>query len=57
MEKLAVIDYSNSSITIYTLDEELSSIEDSEELLKKLGHNTDECSWMFSEKNIKVEIQ
>lgn len=56
MEKLAVMDYSNSSITIYTLDEELSSIEDSEEVLKKLGHNTDECSWMFSE-NIKVEIQ
>lgn len=56
MEKLAVMDYSDATITIYNLDEELSSIEDSEELLKKLGHNEDECSWMFST-DIKVELK
>lgn len=47
MERLIVMDYSDSSVTIY---ENLHSEDvDIEELLKDLGHNIDECSYMWCE--------
>lgn len=40
MEKLVVLDYSNSSVSVY---------ENTETLLREYGHNIDECSFMFCE--------
>ena len=46
MEKLVVLDYSNSSISVY---ENPKDIENTETLLREYGHNIDECSFMFCE--------
>ena len=45
MERLVVMDFSDSSVNVYTNPED----EDTEALLKKYGHNIDECSVMFCE--------
>ena len=45
MERLVVMDFSDSSVTIYENPEDKST----EELLKERGHNIDECSFMFCE--------
>ena len=46
MEKLVVMDFSDSSVTVYTNPPE---DKDTETLLRELGHNIDECSVMFCE--------
>lgn len=45
MERLVVMDFSDSSVTIYENPEDKST----EELLEERGHNIDECSVMFCE--------
>ena len=45
MERLVVMDFSDSSVSVYTNPED----EDTETLLRELGHNIDECSVMFCE--------
>ena len=45
MERLVVMDFSDSSVNVYTNPED----KDTETLLKKYGHNIDECSVMFCE--------
>lgn len=45
MERLVVMDFSDSSISVYTNPED----KDTETLLKELGHDIDECSVMFCE--------
>ena len=45
MEKLVVMDFSDSSVSVYTNPED----KDTETLLRELGHNIDECSVMFCE--------
>lgn len=45
MERLVVMDFSDSSVTIYENPEDKST----EELLKERGHNIDECSVIFCE--------
>ena len=45
MERLVVMDFSDSSVTVYTNPED----KDTETLLKSLGHNPDDCSVMFCE--------
>ena len=45
MERLVVMDYSDSSVTIY----ENPGHDSTEELLKERVHNIDECSVMFCE--------
>lgn len=47
MEKLVVMDFSDSSITIYENPDKDKHIED---LLYDLGHNIDECSYMLCDK-------
>ena len=44
MEKLVVLDYSNSSVSVY---ENPKDIENTETLLREYSHNIDECSFMF----------
>lgn len=46
MEKLVVMDSSDSSVTIYSNPDESK---DTETLLREYGHNLDECSFMFCE--------
>lgn len=43
---LVVLDYSNSSVSVY---ENPKDIENTETLLREYGHNIDECSFMFCE--------
>ena len=45
MERLVVMDFSDSSINVYTNPEN----KDTETLLREYGHNIDECSYMFCE--------
>ena len=45
MERLVVMDFSDSSVSVYTNPED----KDTESLLKEYGHNIDECSVMFCE--------
>ena len=45
MERLVVMDFSDSSVSIYTNPED----KDTEALLRDYGHNIDECSVMFCE--------
>lgn len=46
MERLVVMDYSDSSVTVYNNPD---SEKDTETLLREYGHNIDECSYMFCE--------
>ena len=43
MERFVVMDYSDSSVTVYENPEDKPT----EELLKERGHNINECSVMF----------
>lgn len=45
MERLVVMDYSDSSVTVY----ENPKDKNIEELLEDLGHNIYECSYMYCE--------
>ena len=45
IERLVVMDFSDSSVNVYTNPED----KDTETLLRELGHNIDECSVMFCE--------
>ena len=45
MERLVVMDFSDSSVSVYTNPED----KDTEALLRERGHNIDECSVMFCE--------
>ena len=46
MERLVVMDFSGSSVTIYNNPDESK---DTETLLREYRHNPDECSVMFCE--------
>jgi len=52
MERLVVMDYSDSSVTVYTNPKD----EDTDTLLRELGHNPDECSCMFCE-NVSINLK
>lgn len=52
MEKLIVMDYSDSSISVYVNPKENV---DSETLLSEYGHNINECSFMFCE-NVTIRL-
>lgn len=45
MKRLVVMDFSDSSVTVY----ENPGDKDIEELLEDLGHNIHECSYMYCE--------
>ena len=48
MEKIAILDYSTNNVYIYKMTEELDGY-NTEDLLKGLGHDIDNCSVMFGE--------
>lgn len=55
MEKLIVMDYSDSSINIYKINN--SDDRDDESILSDLGHNIDECSYMWCENDLRINIE
>lgn len=48
MQRLVVLDFSTSSVNIYSLTPE-DADKHPDDLLKELGHNTNNCSYMFCE--------
>ena len=46
MEDLVILDYSNSTVHFYKVDNNANI---DENYIEKLGFNTNECSWMFAE--------
>ena len=48
IEKIAILDYSTNNVYIYKMTEELDGY-NTEDLLKVLGHDIDNCSVMFGE--------
>lgn len=46
MEDLVILDYSTASVHFYKVDNDADLDYD---YIKKLGFNSDECSWMFAE--------
>ena len=47
MDKLVIMDYSKGSVDIYTT---YPKLEDDTEIVEALGHNSNDCSWMFVKK-------
>lgn len=47
MEKLVVMDFSDSSVNIYNI--EATENDNTEDILNKLGHNIDDCNVMWCE--------
>lgn len=47
MEELVILDYLNSSVHFYKVDNDADVDYD---YIKKLGFNPDGCSWMFGER-------
>lgn len=50
MEKLIILDFSTGEVDIYPIKYEYEP--DMDELLDSLGHNANDCQWMFTEGNI-----
>lgn len=50
MKDLVIIDYSTSGVHFYKVD---CGTEIYEDYIRFLGHNPDECAWMFGD-NIEV---
>ena len=46
MEELVILNYDTLEVHFYKID---NDIEITEDFIKSLGHNPDECSWMFGE--------
>lgn len=47
MEQLVILDFATGDVDIYSVEYECEP--DMEELLDSLGHNANDCQWMFSE--------
>ena len=50
MERLIVLDFSTGNVDIYPVEYEQEP--DMDDLLERLGHNANDCHWMFSEGDI-----
>ena len=46
MEDLVILDYNNSTLHFYKVDNDANI---DENYIEKLGFNTNECSWMYAE--------
>ncbi len=52
MEQIALLDFSTKSIYVYNITEDREGY-NTEDLLKELGHNLDDCSVMYGN-DIKI---
>ena len=50
MEKLVILDFSTGEVDIYPIEYDYESC--MEDLLEELGHNANNCQWMFGTGNI-----
>lgn len=50
MEKLVILDFATGDVDIYPI--EYSYEPDMDKLLDSLGHNANDCQWMFTEGNV-----
>lgn len=50
MEQLIILDYCTGDVDIYPV--EYDNEPDMYELLDSLGHNANDCNWMFTQGNI-----
>ena len=50
MERLIILDFATGMVDIYQV--EYDSEPDMDELLDSLGHNANDCQWMFTQGNI-----
>ena len=50
MERLIILDFSTGEVDIYPC--EYDQEPDMDELLDSLGHDANDCQWMFSDNNI-----
>ena len=50
MERLIILDFCTGDVDIYPVEYEQEP--DMDDLLKRLGHNANDCQWMFSEGDI-----
>lgn len=50
MEKLIILDFATGDTDIYLIEQDYEP--GMNELLDSLGHNANDCQWMFSEGNI-----
>ncbi len=51
MEKLIILDFCTGDVDIYPIEYEYKPC--MEDLLEELGHNPNDCQWMFSQGEIK----
>ena len=50
MEHLVILDFNSGDVDIYPI--EYTQEPDMDDLLDSLGHNANDCQWMFSQGNI-----
>ena len=49
-EKLIILDFSTGEVDIYPIEYDYEPC--MEDLLEELGHNPNDCQWMFTQGNI-----
>ena len=49
-EKLIILDFSTGEVDIYPIEYDYEPC--MEDLLEELGHNANDCQWMFTQGNI-----
>ena len=52
MEKLIILDFSTGEVDIYPIEYDYEPC--MEDLLEELGHNANDCQWMFTQGNITI---
>ena len=50
MERLIILDFSTGEVSIYPIEYDYEPC--MEDLLEELGHNANDCQWMFTQGNI-----
>ena len=50
MEHLIILDFATGEVDIYPI--EYDNEPDMDELLDSLGHNANDCQWMFTQGNV-----
>lgn len=55
MEKLVVMDFSDSSVNVYSIND--SDDRTPEDIVTELGHNPDNCSLMWCSDDIRINIK
>lgn len=55
MERLVILDFTTGEVDIYPIEYEYEPC--MEDLLEELGHNANNCQWMFSNGNITFHAE